>query len=38
MPNEVGGMDTALQEEVASKIKALLTEYNFKEEKTFEDI
>ena len=38
MPNEVGGMDTALPEEVADKIKALLTEYNGKEEKTFEDI
>ena len=34
MPNEVGGMDTALPEEVADKIKALLTEYNGKEEKT----
>ena len=38
MPNEVGGVDTALPEEVADKIKALLTEYNVKEEKTFEDI
>ena len=38
MPNEVGGMDTALPEEVADKMKALLTEYNAKEEKTFEDI
>ena len=38
LPNEVGGMDTALPEEVADKIKALLTEYNAKEEKTFEDI
>jgi len=37
-PNEVGGMDTALPEEVADKMKALLTEYNGKEEKTFEDI
>ena len=37
-PNEVGGMDTALPEEVADKIKALLTEYNGKEEKTFENI
>ena len=33
-----GGMDTALPEEVADKMKALLTEYNGKEEKTFEDI
>ena len=38
MPNEVGGMETALPEEVADKMKALLTEYNTKEEKTFEDI
>ena len=34
LPNEVGGMGTALPEEVADKIKALLTEYNGKEEKT----
>lgn len=38
MPNEVGGMDTALPEEVAGKMKSLLTEYNAKEEKTFEGI
>ena len=38
MPNEVGGMDTALPEEVADRMKALLTEYNSKGEKTFEDI
>ncbi|MDY2680573.1 MAG: cell filamentation protein Fic, partial [Lentihominibacter sp.] len=38
LPNEVGGMDTALPEEVADKMKALLTEYNAKKEKTFEDI
>ena len=38
LPNEVGGMDTALPEEVADKMKALLTEYNYKKEKTFEDI
>lgn len=38
LPNEVGGMGTALPEEVADKMKALLTEYNGKEEKTFEDI
>ena len=38
LPNEVGGMDTALPEEVAGKMKTLLTEYNAKEEKTFEDI
>ena len=38
LPNEVGGMDTALPEEVADKMKVLLTEYNAKEEKTFADI
>ncbi|MBP3595128.1 MAG: Fic family protein [Lachnospiraceae bacterium] len=38
MPNEVGGMDTALPEEVADKMKALLAEYNRKDEKTIEDI
>ena len=38
LPNEVGGMDTALPEEVADKMKALLAEYNAKEEKKFEDI
>ena len=38
MPNEVGGVATALPEEAADKMKALLTEYNAKEEKTFEDI
>ena len=38
IPNGVGGMDTALPEEVADKMKTLLTEYNGKEEKNFEDI
>ena len=38
MTNEVGGMATTLPEEVADKMKVLLTEYNRKEEKTFEDI
>ena len=38
LPNEVGGMETALPEDVSDKMKALLTEYNDKEEKTFEDI
>ena len=33
LPNEVGGMETALPEEVADKMKALLTEYNRKQEK-----
>lgn len=38
LPNEVGGMDTALPEEVADKMKELLRVYNAKEGKTFEDI
>ena len=38
LPNDVGGMDTTLPEEVANKMKTLLTEYNGKKEKTFEDI
>lgn len=38
MPNEVGGMDTALPEEVGNEMKELLTAYNRKEEKTFDDI
>ena len=38
LPNEVGGMETALPEEVANMIKGLLTEYNRNEEKAFEDI
>ena len=38
LPNEVGGMETALPEDVSDKMKALLTEYNDKEEKSFEDI
>lgn len=38
MPNEVGGMDTTLPEKVADEMKALLAEYNSKEEKTLEDI
>ena len=38
LPNEVGGTDTALPEEVADKMKALLVEYNAKNTKTFEDI
>ena len=36
--NEVGGMNTALPEEVAGRMKELLKEYNGKKEKTFEDI
>ena len=38
IPNEVGGMATALPEEVAAKMKGLLTEYHSKEEKNLEDI
>lgn len=38
VPNEVGGMDTALPEEVADKMKTLLKEYNVIKEKTLEDI
>lgn len=38
IPNEVGGMDTALPEEVADKMKALLKEYNVIKEKRLEDI
>lgn len=38
LPNEVGGMGTALPEEVGNKMKALLMEYNAREEKTLEDI
>ena len=38
LPNEVGGMETALPEDVADRMKALLAEYNAKEEKTFADI
>ena len=38
LPNEVGGRDTALPEEVAGKMKALLAAYHTKKEKTLEDI
>ena len=38
LPNEVGGMDTTIPEEVADKMKNLLREYNAKDEKTFADI
>lgn len=38
LPNEVGGIETALPEEVAGKIKELLTEYNSKPVKTLDDI
>lgn len=38
MPNEVGGMSTTLPEDVGNHINNILTEYNAKEEKTFDDI
>ncbi len=38
LPNEVGGTATALPEEVPHKMKALLTEYNAKKQKSLEDI
>jgi len=37
-PNEVGGMNTALPEEVPEKMKELLDEYNAKEEKSLDDV
>ena len=38
LPNEVGGMNTTLPEDVPKKMKELLDEYNVKEEKSLEDI
>ena len=38
LPNTVGDMYTTQPEEVAEKMKALLTEYNAKKEKTFDDL
>ncbi len=38
LPNEVGGVETALPEEVAVRMKELLAKYNAKENKTLEDI
>lgn len=38
LPNEVGGMETALPENVSEKMKMLLNAYNRKPEKTFDDI
>ena len=37
-PNEVGGRETALPEDVSDRMKSLLTEYNAKDTKTLEDI
>lgn len=38
VPNEVGGMDTALPEEVADRMKELISEYNEKTMKSLEEI
>lgn len=38
LPNEVGGMDTAQPEEVASQMKKLLSEYNANKEKSFDNL
>ncbi len=38
LPNEVGGMDTTLPENVAHEMKSLLKDYNSKTEISFEDI
>ncbi len=38
LPNEVGGGDTTLPEDVHSEIKALLKEYNSRKNPSFEDI
>ncbi len=38
LPNEVGGMDTTLPEDVADKMKVLLAEYNSRKVQTLEDI
>ncbi len=38
VPNEVGGMDTVLPEDVADQMQTLLTEYNSKKEKSLADI
>ena len=38
MPNEVGGQETALPEEVSEKMQALLRDYNNRENKTLDDL
>ena len=38
LPNEVGGMQTSLPEEVADKMKALLSDYNAVPKKTLDNI
>ena len=37
-PNEVGGKETALPEVVADKMKRLLSDYNVREEKSFDEL
>ena len=38
LPNEVGGRDTTLPEDVAAEMKRLLADYNADKKKTFEEI
>ena len=38
LPNEVGGAETALPEEVSDRMKELLSKYNAKANKTLEDV
>ena len=38
LPNEVGGRDTTLPEDVAAEMKKLISSYNNKKAKTFEEI
>jgi len=38
LPNEVGGRDTTLPENVAAEMKSLIESYNVEKRKTFEDI
>ena len=38
LPNEVGGMDTTVPENVGAEMKKLLAEYNAIESKTFDDL
>lgn len=38
LPNEVGGIETVLPEDVASEMKTLIAEYKAKENKSFDDI
>lgn len=38
MPNEVGGLETALPEDVSDKMRGLLAEYSKKQQKTLADL